>query len=419
MKKLNVKLDCMNITEDDIENIKSILNNSQMSVFNSELIRKFEKNFEAFLFTGNQINTVTFPNCTSAIFVSLQLLDLKEGDEVIVPNITHSSSIYPIIYTRKCKIKVCEFKKNSYDLDLEHLKSLITKKTKAILVCYLHGFTCNVHEILKICNEYGIKLIEDAAQGLGVKIHGKMAGTMGDYGCFSFGENKLLKMGEGGSLFYKKEQERNMINKYRHVGEVWKNSGLSTIDNNETYEGILKNGVDYFGEGFNFRCNPLNIALGISPLQKLDDIIKQRQNKVKIYKDILKDQIGIKLINDDINESAPISAWFIIDPEIYEIDIIILKCIELGIPIGKFKYPTITKIQAFENYIVNKNDLFYNSENIKNSSIFIPVYENLSIEDVRNIGDNIKEILQNYNDLKIDKEILKKKIDYFDGFFIR
>ncbi|MGL5965261.1 MAG: aminotransferase class I/II-fold pyridoxal phosphate-dependent enzyme, partial [Fusobacteriaceae bacterium] len=203
MKKLNILNDSVKFEEEDFRNIKEVLEKSQLSIFNSEVILEFETMFLQFLSENRDENRVTsLPNCTSAIFIALQLLNLKVGDEIIVPNLTHSSSIYPILYSYGVKIKVCDFSKTSYELDIEHLKRLISEKTKAVVLCYLHGYPTNTDEVLKICKDKNIKLIEDSAQGLGVKIDKEKAGNIGDYSCFSFGENKLLRMGEGGALRY-------------------------------------------------------------------------------------------------------------------------------------------------------------------------------------------------------------------------
>lgn len=419
MHKLNIKVDSINVTKEDIENMTEVLVNSDVTIFNSKVLNKFESLLSNFLSTGQAVRNVTMPNCTSAIFVALQLIDLQENDEVIVPNLTHASAILPIIHIYNCKIKVCDFQANSYDWDLNHLKSLITSKTKGLIVSYLHGFPFNLDEIKQLCEQNNIKVIEDSAQGLGVKIKEKFAGTIGDYGCFSFGANKLLRTGEGGALIYKDEKEFDIINQYRHVGEIWKQSGLSTVSNNLTYRDILEPGFDYIRKGFNFRFNPINIALGIRSLKSLNQIIEARRDKLSLYQEILKDVPGIRLINNAIHQTAPISAWFLIDPNLYQVNKILMKAIEIGIPIGKFKYPTVMQTQGFKEYIVNTDDDLVHSNYVKENSIFLPLYENVSIEDVKAIGKNIKEILDNFDEIIVNEKLLNEKIKYFNGFFLK
>lgn len=420
MKKLNILEDSVSISLKDLENLQMVLNKSQLSIFNSEVIESFQENFFKFL-CNNRLEggIVALPNCTSAIFIALQMLDLKPGDEIIVPNLTHSSSIYPILYMYNCKIKVCDFSDKSYEMNIDHLKSLISEKTKAVIVCYLHGYPTNIKEILKICEDKNIKLIEDAAQGLGVKIQGKKVGIWGHYSCFSFGENKLLRMGEGGALKYNNDKEKEQINRLRHVGEVWKESGRSTISNDITYKSLIEIGIDYKGMGFNYRVNPVNIALGLEKLENLDKIISVRQKKLEIYKKNLNNIEGVKLINDEVDNTAPISAWYVVDSKVFDIKKIILKCLEYGIPVGRFKYNQIIKIEAFEKYILNLEDDFKNSCKLQQNSLFFPLYENINIEEIEIISAYLRNVFLNYNNLTLNENILNEKVKYFDGFFIK
>jgi len=151
----------------------------------------------------------------------------------------------------------------------------------------------------------------------------------------------------------------------------------------------------------------------------LNTIIEDRQYKLNLYQEILRDVQGIRLINDSIIKTAPISAWFLIDPELYEINKLIIKAIELGIPIGKFKYPTVTETKGFKKYIININDEFIHSNYVKKNSIFLPLYENIKIEDVKAIGENIKEILVNFEEITFNEKLLDEKIKYFNGFFLK
>ena len=420
MKKLNILEDTVTFEEKDIEYFKSVLKKSQLSIFNSELIIEFQEKFLKFL--KGKIKSsgiVALPNCTSAIFIALQMLDLKLGDEIIVPNLTHSSSIYPIVYLYGCKIKICDFSEVGYELDLEHLKSLITPKTKALLLCYLHGYPTNSDKVLKICKEKNINLIEDCAQGLGIKINDVNVGNFGEFACFSFGENKLLRLGEGGALKYNNDDDLEKINRLRHVGEVWKENGRSTLTNDITYKSLIEKGIDYRGMGFNYRVNPLNIVVGLTKLNNLNTLIKERREKLELYKNKLSKIEGIKLISENVYNTAPLSAWFLLDPKKFDVDKIIFKLLEYGIPAGKFKYPLVMDMDAFKNYILNLDDNFKNSNNLKNNSLFLPLYENIKIKDIEDITSYLIKIFTEYENLSIDKNILNKKVKYFDGFFIK
>lgn len=415
------KVDYMKISLKDRIAVYKALKKGNTNIFAPSLLDDFEKSF------SNKLNTsytCVLPNCTSAIFVAINALKLKSGDKIILPNLTHSSSLYPLIINN-IKFATYDFEKESYNADLSHLESLITKNTKAIMVCYLHGYPINVNEISKLCRKHKIALIEDTAQGFGIKINGKYAGTIGDFGCFSFGESKMLRVGEGGAIISNDENYANEINKIRHVGEIWKCNGENTVKVLPTYYDLISTGLDYNGRAFNLRVVPFTFAYAKNRLNSIDNIIASRQKKLKIYYDILSNLKNIKFIKNisyGISNTAPFSAWLILDKK-YDIEKIISACFSKGIPIGKFKYDVVSEMEYFKEYSENKQYNYKNSKLIKERSIFLPIYENLSFKDIKKIANQFVEIIELYEkDSKneiFDTNVLKTNIKYFNGFFIR
>ena len=96
-----------------------------------------------------------------------------------------------------------------------------------------------------------------------------------------------------------------------------------------------------------------------------------------------------------------------------------MKAIEYGIPVGRFKYPLISETEGFKEYIVNSSEKFENASHIRNNSLFLPLYENISLDNVKEIAECIKNILENYNEICIDESLLKSDISYFNGFFLK
>ena len=414
-------VDHIKITFKDRISVYRALKKGNTNIFAPSLLDDFEQKFTEKL---NTKYTCVFPNCTSAIFTAINALKLKDNDEIIVPNLTHSSSLYPLVLNN-IKFKTYEFEKNSYNADITHLESLITKNTKVIMICYLHGYPINTNEIKKICKKYKIALIEDSAQGFGIKINNKYAGTIGDFGCFSFGESKLLRVGEGGAIIANNRKYINEINKIRHVGEIWKCNGENTVKTMPTYYDLVSSGLDYDGRAFNLRVMPFTFAYASNKLKKIDNIIKSRQLKLKKYYDILKNVKGLEFISNieyGIQNTAPFSAWIILDEKINIIKII-SACISSGIPIGKFKYDVVSNMKYFKDSCLNEKNDYKNSTNIKDRSLFLPIYENLSIKDIEKIAKEFINILNLYDtnpeDQKFNTDILKNDIRYFNGFFIK
>ena len=220
MEKIRVNEDRMIFSDEEKKSAINCLNNSDTSIFVSNVIPTFEKNFSNYL---NQKYAIALPNCTLSIYACLQALEISSSDEVIVPNLTHASSIYPILMSG-AKIRVCDFLPNSYNYDINHLEKLITKKTRFVVVCYLYGMPLNIAEIASVCKKHNLILIEDTAQAFGTKIDNKFAGTFGDVGCYSFNDTKMLRIGEGGAIVTNNEKIHDKIEQFRHVGEVFKSS---------------------------------------------------------------------------------------------------------------------------------------------------------------------------------------------------
>lgn len=139
-------------------------------------------------------------SCTHALEASAILLDLKPGDEVIVPSYTFVTSALAF-YMHGAAIRFCDVRKDTLNIDETLIEGLVTKKTKAIVVVHYAGVSCEMDEIMKIAKKYNLKVIEDNAHGLFGKYKGNNLGSIGDLSTHSFHETKNFSCGEGGALF--------------------------------------------------------------------------------------------------------------------------------------------------------------------------------------------------------------------------
>lgn len=420
MKRIKVSHDYIIYSDDERKSTLECLEKGDSSIFVGNTINRFEQKLKDYLKVSYAVAT---PNCTLSIYAALQVLGIKKDDEVLVPNITHASSIYPIIMSGG-KIKVFDFKPNSYYYDIDSIKELITSKTKFLLVCYLYGMPLNINDIKRICDENNIILIEDVAQAFGTKINGRYAGTFGKIGCYSFNDTKLLRIGEGGAIVtYDKNIYKKLIS-FRHVGEIFNSTKESSVDTKTTYGDLLFNGLSNMGRGLNLRPSPIAFATGLKRIDRINSFLLERRKKLQIYIKKISNIEGLSFINnfdcEKIDEYGPIALWIILDNKKFDRNKIILGSINMGIPIGSFNYNTISRNNYFKKYIVNKNNNLPNSQYIRDNSIFLPLYESLSIEDINKICDAFLYVISNYDrDIKIfDESAYDKKIDYFDGFYL-
>lgn len=158
--------------------------------------KKCEKILEE-KFKSNKIYLTT--SCTSALEMACMLIDLKPGDEVILPSYTFSSTATSVVLFGATPVFV-DLKPDTMNIDESKIEAAITDKTKAIIVMHYAGVACKMDIINEIARKNGLFVIEDAAQGVDSLYKGQYLGTLGDIGCFSFHETKNYSMGEGGAI---------------------------------------------------------------------------------------------------------------------------------------------------------------------------------------------------------------------------
>ena len=302
---------------------------------------------------------------------------------------------------------------------------IITDKTKFMLVCYLYGMPLNIKEIKKICKDNNIILVEDAAQAFGTKVNNKYVGTYGDAGCYSFNDTKMLRIGEGGAVVTNDKKVFEAIEHFRHVGEVFKANMESSVSSNSTYGDLLFNGLSNDGRGLNLRPSPVTFSTGLKRIEVIDKYISDRRKKYRRYYYELSNIEGVNLIKNcnfnKLDDYAPIAYWIVLDKEKYDRNKVILGCINMGIPVGSFNYNTVIKNDYFNKFIKNKKDDLEDSQYIRDNSIFLPLYENISVDDVKKICKAFKYVIREYN--KDNKDLFNEKvydeeIVYFDGFYL-
>ena len=177
-------------------------------------VEEFEKEFA--FYTGSK-HCVGLASGLDALWLAFRVLGIGEGDEVIVQANTYIASVMGITINGATPIFVepDEF----YNMDTKKMESLITERTKAILVVHLYGQASNMEEIMKLCKKYNLRLVEDCAQSHGACFDGKMTGTFGDIGCFSFYPSKNLgAFGDAGAIVTDDEEIAKAMRMYRNYG---------------------------------------------------------------------------------------------------------------------------------------------------------------------------------------------------------
>lgn len=197
-------------------------------------VKVFEKNFAEFIGIKHFIGCA---NGTDALELAVKALDLNKDDEIIVQGNTYIASCLGVL-NNNIKLVLCDIEPDTHMIDVTHLETLITPKTKAIIVVHLFGLMPNMDKITHICSENNLFLIEDCAQAHGAKWGNKSAGSFGDLSCFSFYPGKNLgAYGDGGGIGTNSDELNEKIRKMANLGckikyhheLIGRNSRLDTL----------------------------------------------------------------------------------------------------------------------------------------------------------------------------------------------
>ena len=223
-------------------------------------------------------------SCTSALEMAAILLELKPGDEVIMPSYTFVSTADAFVMVG-AKIVFVDVNPNTMNIDEDKIKEAITEKTKAIVVVHYAGISPDMDKIIKIAKQYNLKVVEDAAQGFMAKYKDKYLGTIGDIGCYSFHETKNYSMGEGGAICINDPQ---LIER----AEIIREKGTNR---NKFFRGEIDKytWVDY---GSSYLPSELNCAYLYPQLEKAEEINNKRLSLWNYYYEKLKDLESQKYI---------------------------------------------------------------------------------------------------------------------------
>jgi perosamine synthetase len=261
------------ITEKEIQYVNDAVANAWYGNANM-YHERFEKAFADYVGTKYAI---TLPTCTSALHLSLLALDVKQGDEVIVPDATWIATSAPISYVGATPV-FADIDPSTWCLSAESFEACITSRTKAVIPVDLYGGMPDMDAIRSIAQRHNIAVIEDAAEALGAKYKGKHAGSFGDTGVFSFHGSKTVTTGEGGMLVTDREDLYYRIQILRDHG---RQPGDHMFWNTEV--------------AYKYKMSSLQAALGLAQLERIDELLERKRQQFEWYKKELTAVDGITL----------------------------------------------------------------------------------------------------------------------------
>ncbi len=339
---------------------------------------ELEKEFSKMLSCKHSLGVA---NCTVALHLGLLLLGVKEGDEVITPSLTFVATVNSIRYVGATPV-FCDIKGlDDLTIDPDMIETLITPKTKAIIVMHYGGFPCDMDRIMRIAKKHNLRILEDACHGPLSEYKGQKLGTIGDIGAFSFFSNKNISTGEGGILVTNTPE-------YFERGKLLRSHGMTSLSH-ERSKGHATN-YDVVELGFNYRIDDIHSAIALVQIKKLRDDIKGRINVRKRYLANLSsnEKIIIPFKNNLEFASNYIFPIILKDSTVQKRDAVRNQLHEAGIQTS-VHYPAVHRFSIYKEY----NAQLKNTEYVTDNEITLPMYSKLTHEKIDYIANVINKIL--------------------------
>ena len=362
-EKMNIPLVKVYVDDDIKKAVLEVLDSGWYILH--EKVREFERKFAEFCGVKN---AVCASSGTAAIFLSLLALDIKHGDEVIVPSFSFISTATPIIEVGAKPVFV-DIEPRTCTVDPEKIREAVTKRTKAIMPVHLYGHPADMEPILEIAEENDIYVIEDACQAHGAEYKGRRVGGIGHVACFSFYPSKNMTVcGDGGAVVTNNGEIAEMVRKLRDHGR------------RDKYVFELK--------GYNLRFNEIQAAIGIKQLEKLPEWNEARRNIAGMYNKALEG-----LVTTPVEEP-----WA---KHVYHVYVIrTKKRDELREFLSRHgistlvHYPVPIHMQPAITSVLGTQSALENTEKAAKEVLSIPMYPGLTKREVKYVSDKITKFFE-------------------------
>ena len=340
-------------------------------------VKKFEKDFSNY---NKRVYGVAVSSGTAALEIALKSLNLKKGDEVIIPT-------FSIISTALCVIKLglkavlVDSDLASWNMDPNEVIKKISKKTKAIIITHIYGFPMNMRNVLRVAKKKNIRIIEDAAEMIGQTYYKKRCGSFGDISTFSFYANKHITTGEGGMIV---TSNKKLYEKCKSLRNLCFGKGNNRFNHDDI--------------GWNYRMTNLQAAIGCGQLQNISKIIKRKREIGRRYISILHKCKKIYIQPYKLNYATNIFWVFGIllkkNANISR-DNIINELLKNNIQTRTFFFP-MHKQKIFKKMnTFMKRQRFLNAEYLSKYGFYLPSGLGISNKEIDFVGKTLIKILEN------------------------
>jgi len=283
-------------------------------------VKRFEEEFAA---RAGRKHGIAVTNGTAAIDAAVEALGIGPGDEVILPTFTIISCVMQIVRSGATPVLV-DSDPLTWNMDVSQIEAKITPRTKAIMVVHIYGLPVDMDPVLELCQRYGLKLIEDAAEMIGQTYRGKPCGSFGDISTVSFYPNKHITTGEGGMILTDDDDLAEQCRELRNL--------------------CFKPGKRFVHErlGWNLRMTNLQAALGVAQLERLHEFLEKKHWIGRRYNELFADLPGVQLplAKTEYAENIYWVYGLVLDDSVeFDAEGVISRLAQLGVGCRPFFYP--------------------------------------------------------------------------------
>lgn len=360
---LKIAINVPFVGKDEISAVTSILKNGSLTSAAShggKHVQAFEKSASLFI---KSKYVVAVNSGTAALQAALYALDIKKGDEVLVPSFTFVATANSVVSTGAKPVFVDILKEN-YTMDPDDLQKKITKKTRAIMPVHLYGNVAYIDRILEIAKKHNLPVIEDSAQSLGSTYKGKHAGTFSDLGCWSMYPAKVMTSGEGGFIGTNNKKLHDKLLMIRNHGMV--------------------HGYDTRIFGLNLRLPEISAAIATIQMKKLPGFLKTRQKNANLLSKLISN-LNIILPHQRKNENVN---WYLYTIATSKRDKILKKLNEKGIGAASYYPIPVHKTPFYQQKI--KLPI---TEWASSHTLSLPIHPKVTSKNIEFIAQSLRDIV--------------------------
>lgn len=367
-----VQLSELNFNEDERSAVQSVLNGEWLTMGNET--KSFEQEFSNFI--GHANPGIFVSSATAALHLILMALDVKAGDEVIIPSLTFVSDANVVLQLGAKPVFADINSLTDLNVSVQSIIDKINNRTKAIIIVHFAGYPMSCSKLYEECNRRGIALIEDCAHSPGGSIGEVKCGVMGHFSFFSFFSNKNLAVGEGGMIFARNDGFDKMLRLMRSHG-----MSAPTLDR---HLGRAKT-YDVVSLGLNYRADEIRAAIGRVQLKKLNMGNLQRKKITERYMEILKNtDILVPFCATNTQTKSAYHIFPIVLPISVNRNDIMDKMKEKGVQTS-IHYPSFKSFSAYRELTKDLNSPI--SDDLSARELTLPLHPKMSFDEVEYVTD--------------------------------